>query len=318
MAEQRFARSDKPYVAVLVSGLLTTALTLAGVYWLGRNTEDFFIMVWYANYVIPIGAMIVGIAASSGYAVASWVSGTRISRGLLLAVLLLQAGAYVTAEYVEYRDVMDDLRKQGVMIGQQPSFLQYYDFKARSFAWEEPGPGNKPGKPLGAWGYAFVLLGAAGFILSGLIAPAVLYTVPYCEPCQRYMKTKLLGVMPASVPVKKIAKNDQAAQEAHAKEQEQASVRADEALARLQAAIEKDRTDTFQQELVAAGSIKENEKLPKRVRVSLVWCKCCGEGKIDQVLVSAKGDKVQQQKLAEHPVTATFVAGIVKTPATPS
>jgi hypothetical protein len=44
------------------------------------------------------------------------------------------------------------------------------------------------------------------------------------------MNRKVLGVLPASVPVKKIAKKNQAAQAAHAKEQEQASVKADEAL----------------------------------------------------------------------------------------
>ena len=34
-------------------------------------------------------------------------TGARISRGLLVAVVLLQTGAYFTAEYVEYRDVMN-------------------------------------------------------------------------------------------------------------------------------------------------------------------------------------------------------------------
>ena len=95
-----------------------------------------------------------------------------------MAVLLLQTGAYVAAEYVEYGDVMDGLRQRGQMIGPEPSFPQYYDFKARSFAWKN---GNQPGQPLGGWGSVFVVLGAAGFILSGLIAPAVLYAVPYCE-----------------------------------------------------------------------------------------------------------------------------------------
>jgi hypothetical protein len=310
--EEAVPRSGKPYFIVLMSGLLSSAVTLAGVYWLGKNTTDFHIMGWYANYIIPAGAMIVGIAASSGYAVASWLTGTRISRGLLLAVLFLQTGAYVTAEYVEYRDVMDGLRQRGLMIGPAPSFLEYYDFKARSFAWNKPGPGNQVGQPLGGWGYVFVLLGAAGFILSGLIAPAVLYAVPYCERCQRYMKSKLLGVLPASVPAKKIAKGDTAAQEAHAQEQEQAAVNADEAVVRLRAAIAEGRTDTIKQELLAAGAIKANEKLPKRVRVSLTWCKGCQEGRIILALVSGDVQAPQEMKLAEVPVPATFVCAILE------
>jgi hypothetical protein len=309
---EEFSRPGKPYFTVLVSGLFTSAVTLAGVYWLGKNTDDFHIMGWYANYVIPAGAMIVGIAAASGYAVTSWLTGTRISRGLLLTVLFLQTAAYVTAEYVEYRDVMDGLRQQGLMIGPEPSFLNYYDFKARSFAWNKPGGGNQRGEPLGGWGYVFVLLGAAGFILSGLIAPAALYAVPYCERCQRYMKTKLLGVLPASVPVKKLAKNDHAAHEAHAKEQEQAAVKADEAVARLWAGIAEGNTETVQQELLDAGAIKANEKLPKRIRVSLIWCKDCREGRINMTLVSGDGQALQQVKLAENPVPATFVCEMLE------
>ena len=113
--EEDFPRPRNLYFIVLVSGLFTSALALAGVYWLGKNSNDFHIMGWYANYVIPAGAMIVGIAAGSGYAVASWLTGSRISRGLLAAVLILQTTAYLTAEYVEYRDVMDGLRQRGLV-----------------------------------------------------------------------------------------------------------------------------------------------------------------------------------------------------------
>ncbi|MFO0927271.1 MAG: hypothetical protein U0736_09555 [Gemmataceae bacterium] len=310
-------RSRKPYFTVLMSGLLTSAATLAGVYWLSKNTDEFHIMGWYANYVIPAGAMIVGIAAASGYGLASWLTGTRISRGLLLAVLILQSGAYVTAEYVEYSDVMEGLRQRGAFRGgPEPTFAQYYDFKARSFTWKEKGPKNQPNQPLGGWGYVFVLLGAAGFVLSGLIAPAVLYSVPYCERCQRYMKTKLIGVLPASVPEKKIAKRDQAGQEAHAKEQEQAAAKAEEAVVRLHAAIAEGRPDVVQQELRAAGTIKANGKLPKRVHVSLVWCKSCQEGQILLAHASGQGQNLQQVPMGQFPVSAPFVGELLGRPVT--
>src|SRR4051812_37741207 len=125
--EEHGTRRKKPYLAVLICGLATTAATLAGVYWLGKHTDEFHIMGWYANYVIPAGAIIVGMASASGYAIASGVSGVRIGKGLLLAVLLLQAVAYVTAEYIEYRDVMDVFGQQGLRAGAGPTFPQYYD-----------------------------------------------------------------------------------------------------------------------------------------------------------------------------------------------
>lgn len=305
----------KPYVSVLMSGVLTSAVTLAGVYCLGR--DDFYIMGWYANYVIPAGAIIVGVAAASGYAVASWLTGTRISRGLLLAVLFLQAVAYVTAEYVEYRDAVDTLRQHGMLIGPEPSFAQYYDFKARSFAWKGQGAMNQLPEPLGGWGYVFVLLGAAGFILSGLIAPAVLRSVPYCERCQRYMTTMQLGALPASAPLTKFAKRDQAAQEAHGRKDEQAAANADDAIARLRGAVAEGRADSVKRELLAAGVAKANEELPKRVRVSLIWCKSCEEGRIALVLASGQGKAVQVMKLAEDPVSAAFVGAILAKPTAP-
>ncbi|MFL5329978.1 MAG: hypothetical protein ACJ8C4_13820 [Gemmataceae bacterium] len=306
-------RRQKPYFAVLICGLATSAATLAGVYWLGKNTDDFHIMGWYADYVIPAGAIIVGVAAASGYGIASWVSGTRISRSLLFAVLIIQAGAYVTAEYVEYRDVMDGLTQRGLIIGpQQPSFAQYYDFKARSFAWKDKGPGNKPGTPLGGWGYVFVLLGAAGFILSGLIAPLALYSVPYCNRCQRYMKTTLLGVVPASVPVKKIGKKDQEAQDAYAREQQQAAANAEQVIARLRTFIGEGRADEVKKELRAAGAVKANEKLPSRVRTKLIWCKTCQEGRIAMALASGQGKQQKVTTLTEDAVPAAFVGRILE------
>lgn len=309
--EEPVARADKPYFAVLMSGLLTTALTLAGVYWLGKNTTDFHIMGWYANYVIPAGAIIVGAAAASGYAVASWLTGTRISKSLLYAVLFLQAGAYVTAEYVEYRDVMDGLRREGLIAGPEPSFPEYYDFKARSFTWK-PKAGNKRGEPLGGWGYVFVLLGAAGFVVSGLIAPAALYSVPYCDRCQRYMKRTPLGVLPASVPVKKIGKRDDAGRDAHAREQERAAADGDAAIARLRAAVAAGNADAARAELRAAGAGKANEKLPKRVRVTLAWCQGCREGHVIVAVATGHGQGQQVVKLAEDAVPAAFVGGMLE------
>jgi hypothetical protein len=113
------------------------------------------------------------------------------------------------------------------------------------------------------------------------------------------------------VPAKKIKKKDQEGQEAHAKEQEQAGIRAEEAVARLHAAIAEGRSDTVKQELRAAGTIKENEKLPRRVRVSLTWCKGCQEGRISTTLVTGDVQAQQEVKLAEAPVPATFVGGML-------
>src|SRR5438045_3862552 len=90
----RGPQEDKSYSLVLICGLITTALALLGIYLLDRNTDGVHIMGWYANYVIPAGALLVGIAASSGYGVGSWFSGIRITRSLLWTMCVLQVIAY--------------------------------------------------------------------------------------------------------------------------------------------------------------------------------------------------------------------------------
>jgi hypothetical protein len=310
----RPARVSPPlYLVVLQCGIITSVLALTGVYSLNKYTTDFHIMGWYASYVIPAGALIVGLVAGSGYGIASWFTGVRISRKLLWTVVLLQTGAYVGAEYVEYRDVLEQFQQRGRVLVQTqklPSFPEYYDLKARNFAWKKE-HGNGAGEPLGGWGYVFVLLGAAGFILGGLIAPAVLYAVPYCDGCQRYMTRKVLGVLPAAVPIKKISKKDTIAQAAHAREHGEAAARADLAVARLREAIATRNVEAFTLELAAAESAKQNNKLPKRVVVSLTWCRSCEGGKIALTLVSGFGNQMAQLKLGEAMVLPEFVRPMV-------
>src|SRR5215468_7373092 len=120
---------------VLLAGLATTAFALYGVWWLDNNTTDFRVMGWYANYVIPAGAILVGLAAGSGYGIVSYLTGFRIRRGLLLLVLLLQLGGYFGAQYLEFRS----LTREGPLVdaeGEQLTFARYYHLRATSFAWE--------------------------------------------------------------------------------------------------------------------------------------------------------------------------------------
>lgn len=306
--EELVRRSQMPYLVVLASGILTSVLALAGVYWLNKNATDFHIMGWYANFVIPAGAIIVGAVAGCGYGLASWFTGVRIGRGLLWTVVLLQTLAYVAAEYVEYRDIRDEFKRAGAFgapVQNFPSFLEFYDLKARSFAWKKDNGGA--GNALGGWGYVFVLLGAAGFILGGLIAPAILFASPYCDTCQRYMKRKVIGALPASVPVKKIGKKDTGAQEEHAKEQQEAAARADEAVERIRAAVAANDLTAFTLELNSAGSAKQINKLPSRVEVALISCRSCEGGRIVLTLASGFGEQSSQVPLGELPVSPEFV-----------
>ena len=92
---------------VIQTGIITTALVLLGVYLLAAHA-DFYLMGFYLWFIIPVGALIVGALAGSGYGLASLFTGVKIGKYLLVAVLVLQIGAYFGSQYIEFRSY--DLR----------------------------------------------------------------------------------------------------------------------------------------------------------------------------------------------------------------
>ncbi len=302
--DEPVSSAGKPYLIVFISGLATTAATLVGVYWLANSTSGVFVLGWYVNYILPVGAMIVGFIAASGYALASRLTDIRISRSLLTAVLVLQAGAYVTAEYVEYDETIERFKERGQLVGRAPSFFEYYDWKARNFAWE-PRPGQPP-EPLGGWGYVFVLLRAIGFIGSGMFAPAILYSFPYCEHCQRYMKNQTLGFLPANIPANEPPKHDHEAQERYRKDLERAAEEANEKIATICSAVAAGRCDQAKAVLRAADS-DSAKRLARHIRVIISWCKQCGQGRLKMSLIENDGTRIRTTLIAEDELSTPLV-----------
>ncbi len=287
---------------VIISGLATTAITLLGVYLLNVFAEDFNVMGWYANYVIPIGALIVGVAASSGYGLASWFSGIKITRSLLWTVLALQIVAYFAAQYIEFKSQHLVFRDTGKPIG----FVEYFDAGARSFTWKQKD--GSQGEPLGLWGYLFRGLEIAGFAAGGLIVPGLMRKAPYCEPCQRYMRTKPLAFIPASVPLKKIKKSDTAAQAAHDAEQTQAGERGQAILEATRKLVAEGKAGEFQNALAELKAHqKEVLKLPRRVSLRLVSCLGCSAGRVEAALLLGQANQIQQTELGGTDAPADFI-----------
>jgi len=287
---------------VLISGLATTALTLLGVYLLDRYADDFHMMGWYANYVIPAGAILVGIAASSGYGLASWFSGIKITKKLLWMVLALQFVAYFAAQYIEFSNLHLVYHDTGKPV----AFFKYYDFTARSFAWKQHD--GSMGEPLGAWGYFFRALEVIGFAGAGLIVPAALRKAPYCPACQRYMKTRQLALLPASVKVKKVKKSDEAGKAAHEAEQQQAFDAGKQTLATLQEFATSNSTAEFRSKLEELKPGKKlAAKLPGRFSVSLVHCKRCYAGQLVSKLQLGQGQHIKISELGRTELHPEFV-----------
>jgi hypothetical protein len=296
---------DRPAHWVIAAGLATTAVALYGVHWLNTHTDDFNVMGWYVNYVIPLGALLVGLVAGSGYGMASWVTSVKISRRLLWLMLALQVTAYFAALYVEYRQL--DLYEGGRRVG----FLEYVDRSARQFAWKQRD--GRPGTPLGAWGYAFRLLELGGFVAGGLVIPLILKGHPYCEACQLYLRRKALGLLPGGVAPRKIKKADALGRAAYESEQADAAAQGQVVLDELVGNATAGRASEFTRLLEAhAGRQKEYRTLHRRIELTLATCRGCRTGYLEATALQGYGDKVQKTRLGRWDVAAGFVADFLR------
>ena len=313
------ARSKTRAVWVVAAGLLTTAITLAGVY-IAKMRGKENIMGWYANYVIPIGAILVGLAASSGYAIASWTVGVKIRRGLLLVILGLMLLSYFAAEYVEFggaRYVQNGVIVQAgkkIPTFRRIGFWEYFDLKAVNWTWKKKNSyDTSEGEPLGKTGYAFVLLGITGFCFSGLLIPLLVSRAPYCDLCERYMKTKSVALFPALLPYKKISKKETAAQaQQNAENQrlfEQATARLVQLVAHAQAGdVEGYRRDISQ----PSGERKSAGKLLRRLEVHLMFCPLCSTGRLQPAWLTGQGKQLTRTALPKVDLAPEFVREVTK------
>ena len=294
-------RPSKSPLPVILAGLLTTGLTMLGVYLMNTSASDFNVMGWYADYILPVGALLVGVAAASGYGVASWISGIKITKSLLWIVLALQVAAYFTAQYIAFHNLHLAYR-DGTPVG----FFAYFDFLARSFAWKQHD--GLPGTPLGMWGYAFRGLEIIGFCGGGVIVPAILRKTAYCEDCQIYMRTKSLALIPASLPHQKIKKSETAALAAYEENQQKTFAESRTRLASFWQLAAEGKTPQLNSELqqFAAGR-KQTAKLSQRIEVKLISCRQCWSGQLSATLITGQGKQQTTSPLGMTPVHRDFV-----------
>ncbi|MBI4230486.1 MAG: hypothetical protein HY608_06590 [Planctomycetes bacterium] len=293
------APSRKAQMYVLLGGASTSvgALSLTG--WLARSTGDFNVMGWYANYIIPIGPILVGLVAGSGYGIASWIRGVKITRGLLAAVLLLQCATYAYAQFDEYRTFAPAYED-----GTPVPFTTYYDFVTRSIAFQS---GAKEGKPLGAIGYGVRFLELLGFVFGAVFAPIVLKSKPYCERCSRYMKTRAVALVPAGLPPKQFKKEEYEAAEAYRKEQQTAFARGRGEAQGLLAAVLAGRMEEAHRLCAAAPVRKEIRQLTGRVAIDLSRCPSCSGGLLLARVFSGQGKDLRIESIGTVPLAPVAV-----------
>ena len=284
---------------VLAAGLLSTGLALAGVWALSRFAGE-NVMGWYADYVLPAGAVLVGLLASSGFGVGSWTTGTKVTGLLLVGVAIILVGGYWAAQYLEFRLLFPDgaVARDGSTVG----FLDFYDAMTRRFAWVEHG---KTGSPLGAWGYALRVGEVVGFSGGGLAIPILLRKLPYCRACGVYMRSPTVALLPAGIAPKRVGKKkvqELAEREAQA---QAAYQRAQAGLARLFDAGKKGDAAVFGVAVAEEGPLSSKRatgKLNARVLVKVVHCARCASGELRASVMTGQGNQVKETPLAAQPL----------------
>lgn len=170
---------------ILFGGVATSAAALFLVYVIANL--GFNLMGLYWLFILPVGALIVGMGSGVGYAVMSKWTNYRAGGIDFLFVLALSLATYAGSHYVTYRHVLS-------VNGLTPDQISFVDYmKLTTESAEMADRHGKEGWTVGKFGYLLLLLEAVGFCGGALIPLAIVSQNAYCETCGRYMKKKWEG-----------------------------------------------------------------------------------------------------------------------------
>jgi hypothetical protein len=276
----------QPGLIVYLCGLGTSALVLWLVDLMNEHGEN--IMGWYANGIIPAGALLVGIASGLGYAIGSRVLNVKISRGFLYGMITTALLDYVAAHWVTWSNLLEKHHATSA----QYSFVQYIRDICEGMSFRSSSS-KEAGAPLGIFGYLFKLLEMLGYVGGALLPSALLRGMPYCHSCQYYLKKHQKTVInsPASwAAIKKLPKQQRL--EALTGAMQDVSARTQQVLQAVQLASFDD----------TAAKLSELDKAvakdaPASVSLLLKKCPQCNAHHIAATLMNKTVDKKAATKL---------------------
>ncbi|PWY53880.1 hypothetical protein DGG96_19905 [Legionella qingyii] len=177
-------------LAVASCGLITSVLTAILVIVCSNHMEfDFFTLsVWV---VIPIGAILTGMAAASGYYFGCLYFHKRPTKVLFLQMLIIAVFTQLLIYYFQYMTlILDD----GTQVSQFISFIDYVKFTLSkshyTFSFSRAPTHIETGE-VGYFGYFLAIIQFVGFMAGGVFIAMILLQYPECEKCGKYFR--LLG-----------------------------------------------------------------------------------------------------------------------------
>lgn len=168
---------------VAACGLVTSVLTALAVVVVSRMTgfDLFTFSIWA---VVPVGALLIGFAAASGYYFGSLYFHKRAGLSLLLQMVVIAGLTQLLIYYMGYSTfVLDDGRRVSDFI----PFGQYLDIKLTSAHYRIGRAMTDTGE-VGSFGYWLAAFQFVGFLVGGISVYGFLWAKPVCQTCNMYLR----------------------------------------------------------------------------------------------------------------------------------
>ena len=174
-------------MGVTLCGLVTSVLT-ALLLWIVEWQFDFGIYTLSVLFVIPIGAIVSGCAAASGYYLgAVWLE-VRPGWSLLVSMVAISTACFFLIYHLSYTSLEITHEGKTYRVAEVIAFSDFLDGSIRNMTLGRVSDNNADKAALGSWGYLFAVLQILGFALGGGAVWFFLRSKMYCESCSRYLK----------------------------------------------------------------------------------------------------------------------------------
>lgn len=170
-------------LAGLITSLLTAIVVAAVDYSTGINIFTF--ALWF---IIPVGALVCGCAAASGYYFGAKYLQQRPTRILLVQMVLIATFTQILIYWFEYKSLVID----GAHVDQFIPFWRYVDVSLTSARLTVSHMPGFPSPEIGSLGYVLAVLDLIGFQVGGWYVYIMLGDQPTCGKCNKYFGSTLV------------------------------------------------------------------------------------------------------------------------------
>lgn len=175
-------RPDKQILVTLFG--LTTTLIVGGVLGYIEATTGFALYSFMFLLIFPVGAILAGFGAASGYFASALLFNQKPAGGALLNMVGASIGAFFIVHYVPY--LMIDV--EGTPLKEIIPFWKYLDIDIRSTSLSISRGKVTTGELGSFFGYVYAILQLGGFSIGGFLVFDNLSSKLHCDTCSLYLK----------------------------------------------------------------------------------------------------------------------------------